>query len=488
MELSNGFFYWGGDIISNPHHPPLAKSLQAMPLRSMGLVKSGPTPPTSYEQRAHEFLFYWNRTHMETMMAVARSVTLLLGLGLGFLLFLVAREGSRLFLFFTLALWAFEPNLLAFSPQVLADVPLAFFFFLAVFLFRRTLGHESVTVSVATGVATGMALGAKFSAAVLVPLFLLLEYLHWRSGGARSGRWDKVLRKWAWGLAGALGFLCLLYLPGTLRLSDHPFPLRCFMEGFRAMASFPGHPTYFMGELSDQNHWAYYPVAFLLKSPLSFLVLLALAVLGALMGRVHVPAWHWLPGLLFFACVAPFQNIGIREVLPSYPFFILTAAAGAAWLWARSGPFSSWSRALVVLLFMFQAWSLGSSFPAHISYFNEAVPKDRRTYWLGDSNLDIGQDTKRLVQAAKAKGWTKVKLAYFGVTDPKVYGMDWEPWDAKDLAGPQPGHVYAINDAYRQLGPAFLPEAKAVDASWIAHAAPTGRVGDTWSYFEVPEK
>lgn len=479
MELSNGFFYWGGDVISNPHHPPLAKGLQALPLRFMGLVKSAPVAPTSYEQRAHEFLFYWNRDRMDGMMAASRSVTLLLGLALGFLLFLAARERGGAFLFFAMSLWALEPNLLAFSPQVLADVPLAFLFFLAVLLFQRNLEGGGWKGALITGVTAGMAIGAKFSAVVLVPLFLLLDLFQWN----KAGGWGPVLRRWAFGLSGALGFLCLLYLPGTLKLPEHAFPLHYFLEGFQAMASFPGHPTYFMGELSGRNHWAYYPLAFLLKSPIPFLVFLVVGTVGTFRGYIRVPLWHWLPGLLFFACVAPFQNIGIREVLPSYPFFLLTASAGAAWFWEGRG---KWAKSLAIGLVLFQLLSVGSAFPAHIGYFNEFIHKDKRVFWLGDSNLDIGQDTKRLAQFAEKNGWRKPKLAYFGVTDPKVYGLVWEPVDAKDLAAPQPGAIYAINDAYRQLGPAFLPEARAVDASWIAHAIPSGRIGDTWTYFVVP--
>jgi hypothetical protein len=129
---------------------------------------------------------------------------------------------------------------------------------------------------------------------------------------------------------------------------------------------------------------------------------------------------------------------------------------------------------------------VGLSFPSQISYFNEGVPQSRKIYWLGDSNLDIGQDTKRLAQAAQRRGWSHVKLAYFGITDPALYGLKWERWTQKDLAGPQAGWVYAINAEFIQLGPAFDPAASSVLKSWILKVPPTGRVGDTWYYIEVP--
>ena len=130
--------------------------------------------------------------------------------------------------------------------------------------------------------------------------------------------------------------------------------------------------------------------------------------------------------------------------------------------------------------------SVGPRFPAQISYFNELVSPDRRLYWLGDSNLDIGQDTCRMANAVKANGWNHVKLAYFGSANPGLYGMKWFYWTQKDLQGPQPGWVYLINDEYIQLGSAYSPAAPAILKSWILKVPPTGKIADTWYYFEMP--
>jgi hypothetical protein len=126
------------------------------------------------------------------------------------------------------------------------------------------------------------------------------------------------------------------------------------------------------------------------------------------------------------------------------------------------------------------------SFPHHISYFNELIPKSRRLYWLGDSNFDIGQDTKRLAETAREKGWNHIKLAYFGNVDPSLYAMKWDYWTQKDLSGPQPGWIYAVNAAFLQLGPAFIPQAPAILNSWITRHPADGMAGDTWYYFEIP--
>jgi hypothetical protein len=81
-----------------------------------------------------------------------------------------------------------------------------------------------------------------------------------------------------------------------------------------------------------------------------------------------------------------------------------------------------------------------------------------------------------------------VKLAYFGPTNPDLYGMKWNYWTQKDLQAPQPGWVYLINDEMIQLGTAFLPDASEILKNWIAQAKPTGQIADTWYYFEIPGK
>jgi hypothetical protein len=177
-------------------------------------------------------------------------------------------------------------------------------------------------------------------------------------------------------------------------------------------------------------------------------------------------------------------NVGIREILPVYPFFILGAASGAERLWESAN--GAWTlKGMAAGLLVVQALSVGLSFPGQISYFNELVSRDKKIFWLGDSNLDIGQDAKRLAVAARRRGWARVKLAYFGTTDPSAYGMKWEPWSAQDLKGPQPGWVYAVNAEFVQLGPAFIPDARAINGSWITSAVPSGKVGDTWFFYEI---
>jgi len=64
--------------------------------------------------------------------------------------------------------------------------------------------------------------------------------------------------------------------------------------------------------------------------------------------------------------------------------------------------------------------------------------------------------------------------------------LEWEPWSEGDLAGPRPGTVYVVNVSFLQMAPAFFPETLSIARGWVCREKLTGRVGDSWYYFEIP--
>ncbi len=485
IDIVDGFYYWAGDVISVPEHPPLAKGLQALPSRLMGLQSKSGLDFSRYDIRDAYFLNVLNRNHFAAILISARFITYVFGLGLGLLLFGWARKESLPFLLTVMFLWAFEPALLAFSGFALADLPLTFFFFAVVLAHQKLMQKSLMKRAVIIGLLLGMAVTVKLTALLLVPVFLIFEF---SNGTKIKHAIGQVTQRWLWGGATALGWVCLVYLPGTLFIPGHPWPLGLFLNAFKRIPLVSAVPSfYFRGILSHQTHWDYYPTAFLLKSPLTFLILLSLGFLLVLLKKIKWPVWQWVPPLIFLAAFLFNHDMGLRLILPVYPFCILMAARTGEWMVLQA----KYSRIMPLIwggLLLFQALSVGLRYPYQVSYFNELVSPDHRVYWLGDSNLDFGQDTLRLVKAVKARGWDHVKLADFGSTNPKMYGMSWNYWTQKDLQGPQPGWVYLINDEMIQLGPAFCPVAPDILKSWIMKDEPTGQIADTWYYFEVPGK
>jgi hypothetical protein len=491
IDLTNGYFYWAGDVVTSERHPPLAETLEALPLRLLGLNQDLPPSLRDNQIKSYSFLFRYNPGRFEEMTLLGRCVSLLFGLGIGFMLFWRTRGSPGVNGVIVLALWAFEPLILAYSGLAIADIPVTFFFLSAVLTFQSYLEKPGWTRGLLAGIFAGASVGSKFSALVLVPLFLLMQCVDFlRRGGPIRGKLAPAFKGWAAGTAGFSVFLCLLYLPGTLREPRHLPPWVYFWNGLMDMAHYSNvhHPTFFLGQASRQNHWLYFPLAFALKTTLPFFILFLASIPAAFWKKPLPEPWTWVPPLLLFLSILPVQNLGIRYLLPAYPFLFVFIAnsLGFWWDWKnREG-----RPVLKLAFFGFLLWHTAStlaSAPDMISYFNDLVPWQKKIYYLGDSNLDIGQDLKRLAQTARQRRWGKVKLAQFGgAIDPSIYGMQWDYWTEKDLTGPQPGQVYAVNVSLLQLGPEFSKDMIPIAKSWVTSTPITGRVGDTWIYFEIP--
>ena len=72
--------------------------------------------------------------------------------------------------------------------------------------------------------------------------------------------------------------------------------------------------------------------------------------------------------------------------------------------------------------------------PHHLAYFNEVAggPKGG-VNWLVDSNLDWGQDLKRLQDYAERHGVESLRLLYFGTAEPSYYGLRYAPLTLADF-------------------------------------------------------
>jgi hypothetical protein len=192
-----------------------------------------------------------------------------------------------------------------------------------------------------------------------------------------------------------------------------------------------GHWGYLLGQVSMTGFWYYYPVVLAVKTPLAFLLLLGAAGWLALRRRDLKGAWlpaSFAAGILlvgFFSRI----NIGVRHVLPIYVGFSLLAACAAVRL-LEAGE----SRRLILYgLAAVCLWFAGSSalsHPDYLAYFNELAGSEPEKV-LVDSDLDWGQDTKRLSNRLRELGARSVTFAPFISADfskehgfPPVYQID----------------------------------------------------------------
>jgi hypothetical protein len=184
--------------------------------------------------------------------------------------------------------------------------------------------------------------------------------------------------------------------------------------------------AFLLGEFSEEGFWLYFPVAFLVKTPLPTLILILLSTVGLLTRRNddRKPRFIlWTPVLVYFAiAVWARMNIGIRHILPIYPFLFVIAGESAAVLWNSR---TAWKRGGLLLIGGWALWCSAATYPDYIAYFNQAAggPKNGHNILL-DSNLDWGQSLKSLKSWMDERGVKSILFLYFGQAEPAAYGID----------------------------------------------------------------
>jgi len=126
------------------------------------------------------------------------------------------------------------------------------------------------------------------------------------------------------------------------RVAEISPPLGHYLGGLAYVArqnAEGGGINFLAGKTSIAGFPSYFLVAFLVKSSLGFLAATALALGGAAAFRLGRDAALWLlpAAVLFIASAGSSYNIGVRHLLPAYPFLALGAAAVLARL-AAAGP------------------------------------------------------------------------------------------------------------------------------------------------------
>ena len=113
-------------------------------------------------------------------------------------------------------------------------------------------------------------------------------------------------------------------------------------------------------------------------------------------------------------------NLGLRYVLPIFPFWFVSVSRVAALIEPRRRILA----ALIVLPLVWNIARCGWIHPDHLAYFNELVGGPKNGYrHLIDSNLDWGQDLLQLeTWLKKNRPRERVGLAYFGNVDPSILG------------------------------------------------------------------
>jgi hypothetical protein len=174
-------------------------------------------------------------------------------------------------------------------------------------------------------------------------------------------------------------------------------------------------------------------VAALVKLPVATLMILVIAatMIASKKTRAGLSIDRWsaiclgvTPIVYGFIAMSSRMNIGLRHVLPIFPFaYLLAGIVIGSWLCARQ---SKPARVLVATLGMLLLAEVGLRYPNYISFFNSpACVIEGEINLLSDSNLDWGQDLPLLAEWQRANPDRRLYLSYFGTADPAFYGIQY---------------------------------------------------------------
>jgi hypothetical protein len=212
---------------------------------------------------------------------------------------------------------------------------------------------------------------------------------------------------------------------------DHHFLPEAFLVGILHLSGQSETRVMFLnGSNSYLGWWYYFPLTFLYKTPLTVLVTIVLAVVVCIVRRWRLEESHqWAfavvltaGGIYLLAAVRSDVNVGIRHLMPVYPFLyiLLGAAAGLIWQFSKS------SKVILPLLAIGLAVETFTCFPDFIPFLNVAVGGWRQgVNLLGDSNIDLGEDLPALAQWQRENPDRQLYLSYFGTADPRYYGIHY---------------------------------------------------------------
>ena len=505
------------DYRMNPEHPPLAKALSGIPLMFLNL--NSPTADSSWNSISQwdsgwAFL-YTLGNDADTILFWARIPMILLSLMLGLLLYKWAAEklGHKVALAIT-AIYAFTPEILGHGHYVTTDVAAALGFALAIYTFDKYLSNRTKKNLIIAGIGFGIAQLLKFSCFLLLPIFVLyiiVKALYERKEQAKKFWaifWD-YFKSYIWIVVIALIVVWLVYIPlvwktpvqvekqvilNNLSSDSRTLILRNFLDALfgnvvtRAIGHYllgvmlvfgrvaGGNSTFIIGHFSDKSISWFFPVAYLIKTPLTVLFLLFSGIVYTFVkkGKSKSEVWFlWLmfvPVAVYWAVTMKGSlNIGTRHLLPTLPFVYLFIG------WAIKDFITGKKiiyKVVIAVLILFMICSTALSYPNYLAYFNETVAGTPGYKLMVDSSLDWGQDLKRLKIYADENhiDYKDMKIDYFGGGKISYYLPGSTAW--RSGYGPTTGYI-AISATFYQMSKLQSKAENKWSYDWLEDYTPT---------------
>ena len=490
-HLTAGYSYW----LKNDYRLDPENGIWPARWASLPFLLSRPSFPenAAWKQgdvgRLSERFLYGSGNNPDQLVLLGRSMMAVVGAGLCLLIFFCS---NRLFGavggLLSELLAVFDPNLLAHSPLITADITAAFFFTAATWSYFQLLQRANKRWFVIAALSWSGLFLAKMSAPafLLVAVILVTVWVFSREPMTiRVNRFDRqIATRWRKlvliiGLTGALVAIVVAAIWTSYAFRFSPFaqnePARqvwnarweaclsdhtnmvafardqhllpeAYLYGFAfTNKSAMFRPAFLDGEWSNTGFTSFFPRAFLYKTPIPLLLLLITAGIAACLRwrdtwknggssaiardlRRLSPIWALILVYASFSLTSHL-NIGHRHLLPIYPAIFIACGACTYFFRTKSG------KTVAIFAGAMMCWQIIESSlvgPDYLTYFNQVAGGPKNGYkHLVDSSLDWGQDLPNLRSwldhHLDTSATTRLYLAYFGTALPGWYGIQATP-------------------------------------------------------------
>lgn len=492
-----------GDYTYELQHPPLARVAVALGpylrgLRSEEQRTSAPDNPVVMFAEGYNILY--SRGDYETNLAWARAGTI------PFLVLLAAVTYAWGRRYFSNSVGVLAVVLLLTLPPILGhaglatlDVACAATVALALYQFLRWLDEPTPRRALILGLVLGVAMLIKFSSIPFLAV-CILPVLAWRY---RKTRWKYL------GVTAAVAFVLLWAgyrfqvkplgpqygphpkidqmlrnAPALARAFDAalntPIPAADFFLGVRDVYRHNdlGHDSFLFGEFRRTGWWYFFPVVLALKTPIGFLPL-AIAGLWLTLRDVRTaPRAQSLTAIFFFAIflftLTSRIDLGVRHILSVYPLLALLSA-NVVMRAVQSSPKAAIAPVALVALALAES---AAAHPDYLAHFNAFAGRHPETI-LVESDLDWGQDLKRLSTRLRELHADHVSIDYFGSSP--LDKAELPRYRVMGIDGAEPGYV-AVSVRYLNL-----EHARTGGYSWLRDRKPLERIGRTIDLYYLDE-
>ena len=449
-------------------NPPLPRLFLALGPRLLG-VRLPPDMPFPGFMK----MFYSGGRYPATLIA-ARAGNLVFVLIALFAVWAWARrEAGEVAGVLAMLLLANEPLFLGHGGLATHDVAAVAGTAVALLAFSRWLAEPRARNAALFGAAFAFAALCKFSCLVFVPLACAAILIvrrrlpPLRHLGLVAAAFALVV--WAGygfsvGTVMPMGFVHEII--GQSPLLRWRIPAPRFVDGLAMVRHFDreGMLAYFHGHMSSKGWWYYFPATLALKSTLPFL---ALAFAAPFVAR-RTAAMEGLAAAAAMLAITLTSklDIGARYILPVW---VPLAFAGAVTL-------TRFRRNVAIAVVALQIVVAAFAHPDYMPYFN-AFAGNNPSRWLIDSNLEWGQDAKRLAAATRELHVARMGHSIMSIADFDVLGLP--PMELMDIGTPRHGW-FAIGEHYFRIRKAELG-----GRLWL-DGLPYRRVGKSIRLYNVP--